>query len=158
MLLGVAIRLKAKYHTYSAVLLSGAMAIFYFMTYVSHSFYEFLPDLPAFGAMVAVTIGTVVAAVYYKEQVIALIGQVGAYAVPFLLSDGSDDMATLFTYMAIINVGILFVAFRQYWKVLYVSAFALSWMFLLAWILFGYDGVEEFGLAFTFAVIFFVLF
>ena len=38
-LLGVAIRLKAKYHTYSAVLLSGAMAIFYFMTYVSHSFY-----------------------------------------------------------------------------------------------------------------------
>lgn len=157
-LLGVGIRLKAKYHTYSAVLLSGAMAIFYFMTYVSHSFYEFLPDLLAFGAMVAVTGMTVGAAVYYKEQVIALIGQVGAYAIPFLLSDGSDNMQTLFTYMAIINVGILFVAFRQYWKTLYISAFALSWLFLSGWILIEYDGLEEFGLAFTFAVVFFVLF
>lgn len=158
LLLGVAVRLKAKYHTYSAVLLSGAMAIFYFMTYISHSFYEFIPDLLAFGIMVAVTGMTVAAAVYYKEQIIALIGQVGAYAIPFLLSDGSDDMQTLFTYMAIINVGILFVAFRQYWKALYVSAFILSWMFLSAWILIEYDGVEDFGLAFTFAVVFFVLF
>lgn len=157
-LLGLAVRLKAKYHTYSAVLLSGAMAIFYFMTYISHSFYEFLPDILAFGLMVAITGMTVAAAVYYKEQIIALIGQVGAYAIPFLLSDGSDDMQTFFTYMAIINVGILFVAFRQYWKALYISAFALSWMFLLAWILIEYDGVEEFGLAFTFAVVFFVLF
>ncbi|MBX2874597.1 MAG: DUF2339 domain-containing protein [Saprospiraceae bacterium] len=157
-LLGLAIRLQAKYHTYSAVLLSGAMAIFYFMTYISHSFYEFLPDLLAFGAMVAVTGMTVAAAVYYKEQIIALIGQVGAYAIPFLLSDGSDDMRTFFTYMAIINVGILFVAFRQYWKLLYVSAFALSWLFLLAWIAFGYDGVEDFTLAFSFTLIFFGLF
>ncbi len=157
-LLGLAIRLKEKYHTYSAVLVSGAMAIFYFMTYISHSFYEFMPDILAFGLMVAVTGMTVAAAVYYKEQVIALIGQVGAYAIPFLLSDGSDNMQTLFTYMAIINVGILFVAFRQYWKALYISAFALSWMFLAAWILIEYDGVEDFGLAFTFAVVFFVLF
>lgn len=157
-LLGLAIRLKEKYHTYSAVLVSGAMSIFYFMTYISHSFYEFLPDILAFGMMVAVTGMTVAAAVYYKEQVIALIGQVGAYAIPFLLSDGSDNMQTLFTYVAIINVGILFVAFRQYWKALYVSAFALSWMFLLAWILIEYDGAEQFGQAFTFSVIFFVLF
>lgn len=157
-LLGVAIRLKEKYHTYSAVLLSGAMAIFYFMTYISHSFYEFMPDLLAFGAMVTVTGMTVAAAIYYKEQVIAVIGQVGAYAIPFLLSDGSDNMQALFVYIAIINVGILFVAFRQYWKLLYISAFALSWLYLLGWLAFGYDGVEDFGLAFSFAVIFFVLF
>ncbi|NET36581.1 MAG: DUF2339 domain-containing protein, partial [Cyanothece sp. SIO1E1] len=66
LLLGLAIRLKEKYHTYSAVLVSGAMSIFYFMTYISHSFYEFLPDILAFGMMVAVTGMTVAAAVYYK--------------------------------------------------------------------------------------------
>lgn len=157
-LLGVAIRLKEKYHTYSAVLLSGGMAIFYFMTYVSHSFYSFFPDLIAFGMMVAITGMTVAAAIYYKEQVIALIGQVGAYAVPFLLSDGSDDMAVFFTYMAIINLGILFVAFRQYWKLLYAAAFVLTWLFFAGWCLLEYYGSQEFVMAFTFNVVFFVLF
>lgn len=157
-LLGLAIRLKGPYHTYSAVLLSGAMAIFYFMTYLSHSFYDFLPSLLAFGLMVAITGMTVAAAVYYKEQVIALIGQVGAYAVPFLLSDGSDDMGTLFTYMAIINAGILVVAFRQYWKLLYASAFVITWLFFATWCLLEYDGTREFSLAFGFNVVFFLLF
>ena len=75
-LLGFAVKLKANYHRYSAVLMSGAMAIFYFMTYVSHSFYGFMPAVLAFGLMVAITGMTVMAAIYYKEQVIALIGQV----------------------------------------------------------------------------------
>lgn len=157
-LLGFAVKLKSAYHAYSAVLMSGAMAIFYFMTYVSHDFYGFLPSILAFGMMVAVTGMTVMAAIYYKEQVIAIIGQVGAYAVPFFLSDGSDDMQTFFTYMAIINVGILFVAFKQYWKGMYFSAFILTWLFFSAWCFLGYDFQDEFVMAFSFNTIFFILF
>ncbi len=157
-LLGFAVKLKSAYHAYSAVLISGAMAIFYFMTYISHGFYGFLPGVLAFGLMVAVTGMTVMAAIYYKEQVIAIIGQVGAYAIPFLLSDGSDDMQTFFTYMAIINVGILFVAFKQYWKAMYLSAFVLTWVLFSGWCAFGYDARDEFVMAFSFNTLFFLLF
>lgn len=157
-LLGFAVKLKSAYHAYSAVLISGAMAIFYFMTYISHGFYGFLPGVLAFGLMVAVTGMTVMAAIYYKEQVIAIIGQVGAYAIPFLLSDGSDDMQTFFTYVAIINVGILFVAFKQYWKAMYLSAFVLTWLLFSGWCAFGYDARDEFVMAFSFNTLFFLLF
>src|ERR1035437_3775572 len=38
-LLGFAIKLKKNYQNFSAVLMSGAMAIFYFITYAAYSFY-----------------------------------------------------------------------------------------------------------------------
>src|SRR5690606_10266054 len=43
-LLGFGIRLKQKYENYSAVLVSGAMAIFYFITFAAYSFYSLFPQ------------------------------------------------------------------------------------------------------------------
>jgi uncharacterized membrane protein len=95
-LLGFAIKLKKKYENFSAVLLGGSMAIMYFITYTAYSFYGLIPQLLAFALMVIFTAFTVVAAISYNRQVIAHIGMVGAYAVPFLLSDGSGIVAVLF--------------------------------------------------------------
>lgn len=79
----------------------------------------------------------------------------GAYAVPFLLSEGSGQVAVLFTYMAIINIGILAIAIKKYWKLLYYSSFGLTWLIYFAWYLFNYHTSEHFGLALTFLSIFF---
>ena len=156
-LLGFGMKLKEKYEAYSAVLVSGAMAIMYFITFAGYSFYGLFPQLFAFGLMVIFTAFTVFAAIKYNRQVIALIGLVGAYAVPFLLSTGSGDMAALFSYMAIINVGILFIAFKKYWKPVYYAAFGLTWMIFLGWF-----GLEQnngnFALAMSFATLFFGIF
>nr|WP_299387565.1 DUF2339 domain-containing protein [Allomuricauda sp.] len=157
-LLGVGIRLKKKYENYSAVLVSGAMAIMYFITFSAYSFYNLIPITMAFGLMVVFTAFTVVAAIHYNRQVIAHIGLVGAYAVPFLLSDGSGNIEVLFTYMAIINVGILVIAFKKYWKPLYYAAFGLTWLIYLAWHVADYKGSEHFGLALLFLTVFFITF
>ncbi len=98
-LLGVGIKLKSNYTNYSAVLVSGAMTILYFITYFAYSFYGLIPQLVAFGLMVLFTIFTVIAAINYDKQVIALVGLVGAYGVPFLLGDGSGNIVTMFTYI-----------------------------------------------------------
>ena len=157
-LLGFAIKLKKKYENFSAVLLSGAMAIMYFMTFAAYSFYNLIPQIPAFGIMVLFTAFTVVAAINYNRHVIALIGLVGAYAVPFLLSEGSGKVAFLFTYMTIINGGILVIAFKKYWKSLYYSAFGLTWLIFFAWSVTGYQTNEHFAIALTFSSIFFGIF
>lgn len=156
-LLGFAIKLKKKYENFSAVLLSGSMAILYFITYAAYSFYSLIPQVVAFGLMVVFTIFTVVAAITYNRQIIAQFGLVGAYAVPFLLSDGSGKVSVLFTYMAIINAGILFIAFKRYWKSLYYSSFALTWMIYAVWYVLNYESAY-FGLALTFLTVFFITF
>ncbi len=157
-LLGFGIKLKKKFESYSAVLVSGAMAIMYFITYAGYSFYNLFPQTFAFILMAAFTAFTVVAAINYNKQVIAHIGLVGAYAVPFLLSDGSGRVGILFSYMSIINCGILIIAFKRYWKSLYYAAFGLTWIIYCVWYVDKFNADMHFRLAATFLFIFFAIF
>jgi uncharacterized membrane protein len=157
-LLGLGIRLKKNYISYSAVLVSGAMAIMYFITYAAFSFYGLFPQFVAFLLMLIFTVFTVVAAIKYNQQVIAHIGLVGAYAVPFLLSEGSGKAEILFGYMTIINGGILIIAFKKYWKSLYYSAFIFTWLIFFAWYAGQYDSARDVILALTFLSLFFIIF
>ncbi|HKK38367.1 MAG TPA: DUF2339 domain-containing protein [Cryomorphaceae bacterium] len=157
-LLGFGIKLKKNYTNYSAVLVSGAIAIMYFITFAAYDFYFLIPQLPAFALMVIFTAFGVVAAISYNQQVIAHIGLVGAYSVPFLLSDGSGKVATLYAYMAIINIGILAISFQRYWKAMYYSAFGLSWLIYLGWFVTDYSNADYFQVALIFATVFFLIF
>lgn len=157
-LIGFGIKLKAKYTSYSAVLVSGALAIMYFITFAGYSFYELFPQLFAFGLMLVFTVFGVFAALNYNKQVIAHIGLVGAYAVPFLLSNDSGNVTVLFSYVAIINIGILFISLKKYWKALYYVAFAFTWLLYMSWRAFSYQRAEHFQIAIVFATVFFLIF
>lgn len=155
-LLGV--RLKKAHENFSAVLLSGGMAVMYFLTYAAYDFYHFIPQLIAFALMVVFTVFTVFAAMQYDKEVIGIIGLAGAYAVPFLLSDGSGRVAILFSYVTIINSGILFLSFKKYWKRLYYFAFMLTWLIFIAWYSVDFDEDEHFWISLIFSTIFLVTF
>ncbi|MFY8037447.1 MAG: DUF2339 domain-containing protein [Cyclobacteriaceae bacterium] len=154
----IALRIKVSYTTFSAVLLSGAMATFYFITYAAYDFYSLMPQMMAFALMVVFTGFTVYAAVHYNQKVIAIIGLVGAYAVPFLLSDGSGRVVILFSYIAIVNVGILALAFKKDWKSLYYLAFGLTWLIYAGWFMDQFDANRHLWLSLSFALVFFVIF
>lgn len=157
-LLGFGMKLKKKYEGYSAVLVSGAMAIMYFISYAAYGLYDLIPQVFAFALMVVFTAFTVLAAINYNKQVIAHIGLVGSYAIPFLLSEGSGKVAILFSYMAIINIGILVIAFKKYWKPLYYSSFGLTWLVYFSWYVAKYTTAEHFGLGLIFLSLFFTIF
>ncbi|WP_316798027.1 DUF2339 domain-containing protein [Pedobacter frigidisoli] len=157
-LMAFAIKLKTRYENFSAVLVSGAIAIMYFITYAAYDFYALIPQALAFLLMVVFTSFAVVAAIKYNKQVIAHIGLVGAYAVPFLLSNGSGKVGVLFTYMAIINIGILILSFKKYWKPLFYASFILSWIIFLTWRLGLSSNADFFTLSLLFSAIFFITF
>ncbi len=154
----VALRIKTNYKTFSAVLLSGAMATFYFITYAAYDFYALMPQTMAFLLMVMFTGFTVFASVHYDQKVIAIIGLVGAYAVPFLLSDGSGRVVILFSYVTIVNIGILVLGFKKDWKLLYYIAFGLTWLIYAAWFIDQFDANQHLWMSLTFALTYFVIF
>lgn len=153
-------RLKPKYKTYSAVLFSGGMAVLYFSAYGGHAFYDpsLLPRTTAFILMVVFTVVTVLAALMYNLQIIALLGMVGAYSVPLFLSNDSGNYVFFLGYIAIINTGILLVSLRQFWRgTLYVSLI-LTWITFAFWVLVEYDPAVETTSAWIFNILFFGLF
>ena len=160
-LLGFGIKLKPKFEGYSAVLVSGAISIFYFITYFAYSFYDLIPQALAFVMMLIFTAFTVFTAIKYKRVVIAHIGLIGAYAVPFLLSSGSGRVDILFSYMLIINLGILFISIKKDWKTLHYSAFFFTWAIYNSWFINKFtssdlQGYDALGLGF--ATAFFLVF
>lgn len=157
-LLGFALKLRLKYKTYSAVLLSGSLAIAYFATYAAFVHYQLLSKYSAFGIMVLITMLTVIAANQYRQQIIALIGMVGAYAIPFLLSDGSGQVAVLLSYILLINLGLLIISLKNYWKAVLYSSLIITWLIVLFWFVDSYDGTEQFQLAMLFTTLYFLSF
>jgi uncharacterized membrane protein len=158
MLLGLAFKLKKKYLNFSAVLLGGGVAIMYFITYFAYGLYELISQPFAFVLMLLFTVFTVAAAIIHGKQVIAHVGLVGAYAVPFLLSNDSSNFAFLFTYIAIINIGILTISVRKYWKPLIYTSFIFTWGTFYGWYLTKYDPELYFSLGLIFLGIFFAIF
>ena len=155
-LFGVGYYLKPKYEKFSAVLVSGAMAIFYFLTYVAYDFYQMFPTGVAFALMFFVTVATIWFALSYNQQIIALIGMVGGYAVPFLLSNGGGHVWVLLSYVAFINVGILIISFYKQWRWLYHSAFVFTWALYLTLHVFKYKDNQ--GLYFSFLLVYYLIF
>lgn len=155
---GFAIRFRRKYENFSAILLSGAMAIFYLITFAAYDFYGLISQAIAFVMMVVFTLFTVSAALVYNRQWIALFGLAGAYGVPFLVSSGSGRVDILFGYMCLLNLGILAVAYKKYWRLLYYVAFGLSWIIFLAWFSTSFEADKHFALCLAFSTVFFLTF
>lgn len=157
-LIGVAIYLKKKYEAYSSVLMGGGLAVLYFITFIAYSFYHMLPLPVAFGMMMIFTAGTVYAAFLYNRVIIAHLALIGAYAIPFLLSDNSGRYAVFFGYIAVINTGILAVSLRKYWKSLFLSSFALTWIIYLSWFFMSFRYNTHQYIAWTYLCIYFLIF
>lgn len=157
LLLFFSFRLRKAYARFSAILFSGAMASLYFTTYAAFVYYDLLSFSLTFGLMVLFTIFTVGAAIRYDRQEIALLGLVGAYGIPFLISPNRGNPGLLFLYMSIINAGILALGIRKTWILMGRVAQSITWIIFIGWLAMQ-DTVQMRGTALLFMSLFFLLF
>jgi len=150
-------RLKAKYEGFSAILLSGAMATLYFTTYGAFVYYHMMPFTAAFGIMVGLTFFTTYQSKVYNRQEIALLGLVGAYAIPFLVSQNSDRADLFFLYISLINLGVAFLAVKKQWKWVSRAAQSITWVLFIGWAATRAEGVMM-GIGTIYLIWFFLLF
>ncbi|HEX2536469.1 MAG TPA: DUF2339 domain-containing protein [Chitinophagaceae bacterium] len=157
LLFALAWRLQRPYPSFSAILFSGAMASLYFTSYAAFAYYALFPPLAAFAIMVLLTLFTVFRALYYNRQEIALLGQVGAYAIPFLISTNADNPLVFFLYITIINAGVVYLSLRKEWLLVTRTAQLVTWLLFAGWCVARYTP-EDTGIALFFMVLFFLLF
>jgi uncharacterized membrane protein len=158
MLMVLAFRTRKNYLNFSAVLASGSVATVYFLTYAGHAYYSLIPTFAAYGLMIAITGFAIYLSLNYDKEVISIIGLVGAYAIPFLLGQTTENHLILFMYISLINLGILIVSIRKFWRWLYYGAFTLTWLIYISWLKEGYFAANDFSTALVFGFIFFCLF
>ena len=153
----LSLRLRSKYTVFSAILLSGAMASLYFTTYGAYVYYSMFSFAIAFAVMVGLTVFTVYQAISYNRQEIALLGLVGAYGIPFLISKNADRADLFFLYISLINIGVVFLCIRKEWKNVGRAAQLITWILFIGWASMRIDTKMQW-IGFLFMSFFFLLF
>lgn len=132
-LLILSIRLRKNYEFLSAILFSGSMACWYFTTYGALAYYHFISSPVAFILMIALTIVTVLQSISYDRMEIAIIGLVGAYGIPLLVSNNTGRIDLFFTYILLINIAVVYLGYRKDWRIVSRLAMVVTWVMLLGW-------------------------
>ena len=153
----ISYRLKKQFAGFSAILFSGAMASLYFTTYSAHVYYNMFPFAIAFILMVLLTFFTTIEALRYNREEIALLGLVGAYGIPFLISKNADRPELLFVYILLINLGVLYLMTRKQWRFVGMAAMGISWIIFLGWAAMRLT-FDDRGTGMLFTILFFLLF
>jgi uncharacterized membrane protein len=122
------------WRVFGQTIIGLGLAILYaafFRASVAFSAYEqpVMSQTVAFGCMVAVTAAGVALAVLHDGLPMALLAVLGGLLTPVLLSTGKDARDALLTYLLLLDLGVLAVAFFRGWRLL--DALALAGTFVL---------------------------
>jgi uncharacterized membrane protein len=100
--------------TVQALTASG-IAILYATIFGAHALYQLLPSLPTFVIMALVTATAFVLAVKLDARYVAAMGLLCGFLAPPLLSTGQDRPFGLFSYIALLDAGLLAVVAKKRW-------------------------------------------
>ena len=135
-------RLKNTYRTFSSLLAGGAFAIFYVTVAMAYHYYGLFSQPAAFVILVVLTVLMSLLSVVYNRRELAVIGLVGGFIAPFLVSNGMGNYQVLFTYLTILNVGMFGLSLYKKWEELPVIGFVATYVIML-----GYSLVADLDIA-----------
>jgi len=107
--------LRRGYATTANAVSGAGIAILYIAFYAGHALYGLFPLAVTFALMALVTVTAGLVAIRYDALFTAVLGLLGGFATPPLLSTGVDHPVGLFSYVLLLNLGLLSVATRKRW-------------------------------------------
>jgi hypothetical protein len=113
-------------------LCATGVLVLYAAIFGAHAFYGLISLTTAFLFMSLITVGAFLLAVRLDAPVIVVLGLVGGFLTPPLLSNGEDALR-LFGYVALLNTGIAAVALRKRWDYLIILAAIGTVLMQWAW-------------------------
>lgn len=156
-LLVVGWRLRLSRPGYAQVLQGGAVAVLYLTLFVSFRFFGVLAVGPVFALMVVVAALAAALAVLQDARALAVIGALGGFATPLLVSTGSGNHVALFSYYLVLDLGIAAVAWHRTWRALNLIGFFGTFVIATTWGVLKYRP-DQYASSQAFLVAFFLLF
>jgi len=152
---------KRKFPLYGQGFTGGGIAILYFSIYAAFTFYHLISQPIAFILMILITLAASLLAVRYDAKVIGIIGVVGGFATPMLLGNGRNNHVALFTYIAILDIGVLLIAYYKRWTIFNNLTFVFTYLSFLIGRSFHYTSYTAQGfdlVSFSYLTLFFLIY
>ncbi len=127
LVVGGARLLGSRYHLMGHGLIGGGIATLYFSMFAAFNFYHLIGVNLAFSLMALITVAAGVMAVRFDSLLIAVLGIIGGYGTPILLSTGEANFVGLFSYVLLLGCGILGISLKKNWHLLNYLGFACTY-------------------------------
>jgi hypothetical protein len=134
LIMTIAHKLRKNYAAFSSVIVAGAIAIFYFTIAIAFHDYHLFSQSVAFGIMVVITAFSALISLSYNRIELAVLSLIGGFAVPFMVSTGEGNYIVLFTYIIILNIGILALAYHKKWNLVNVLSYLFTIVLYEGWL------------------------
>jgi len=150
-------RLRERKRIYALLLQGGGIGVLYLTVFGAAKLYHLLPLGFAFVVMVALVVLSGILAVLQDAKYLAFYGAAGGFLAPVLASTGSGSHVMLFSYYALLNLGIVGIAWYRSWRELNLLGFAFTFVIGVMWGAKFYHP-EYFASVEPFLVLFFLMF
>lgn len=134
LLVGCELRAARHYRVTANALDAAGIAILFASFFAAHSLWGLIGAGVTFALLALVTAVAVLLSVRRDSLFIALLGLLGGFSTPALLSTGEDRPIALFSYLALLNLGLAWVALRKRWPVLLLVALTLTTLYQWGWV------------------------
>ncbi len=137
--LGLGWKLRKREGHYGIILQGLGVAILYLLVFATAKLYTLLPLSLAFAIMLIIVIVGSLLAVLQNAFALALFAISGGFLAPIITSDGSGSHIMLFSYYAMLNLGIVGIAWYRSWRLLNLTGFVFTFIVAVAWGTLRYD-------------------
>jgi len=114
---------------------AAGIAILFATFFSAHTLWHLIGPLTAFGLLAMVTAVAVALSIHHDSIFIALLGLVGGFSTPALLSTGEDHPIGLFSYLLLLNAGLAWVAYKKRWPYLTVLSTIFTTIYQWGWVM-----------------------
>lgn len=142
LLLGVAHKMRKSFTAFSSVLVGGGIAVLYLTIAIAFHEYQIFSQTAAFVLMLLITGFAVILSLAYNRVELAVLSILGGFASPFMVSTGSGNYVVLFTYILILDVGMLVLAYYKKWNLVNIICYAFTILLVGAWLSTQYNDLE----------------
>lgn len=132
-LLAVGWRLRTTHTAYALTLQGGGTGILYLTVYGAFQVWHLIPAGLAFPLMIGIAVLSTLLAVWQNTMALAVFGVTGGFLAPLLTATDSGNHVALFSYYAILNLGIFTAAWFKSWRVLNLLGFVFTFVIALLW-------------------------
>ncbi len=157
LIIAVAHRLKNTYRAFSSILVGGGISVLYITVYIAFHDYQIFSQAVSFILLILITVFSVFLSILYDRKELAIFSLLGGFASPLLVSTGTGNYVVAFSYILILNTGMLILAFKKQWRLIGTIAYILTQLFFWIWLMVSFWEEKQLG-ATIFIFLFFVQF
>ena len=132
-ILFIGYRLRKNRHLYALVMQGGGIGILYLTVFAATKPYNLLPYSLCFVLMILLVSLSGALAVLQNAKSLAVFGIIGGFFAPILISKGGQSHVMLFSYYALLNMGIFGIAWFKSWRELNLIGFIFTFIISALW-------------------------